>query len=139
VTDRLTAATSPLAAFAGLAIGLLVLKMIRRQQAPAADQAEPQATSVPGPARPVPVSSVPVPDAGAGQLQLVPVLRWCDGRDISDLVADARAICASAAARGERVSQRVLARQLRARGHHFPNDQLHRIAQGIGQTEALAA
>jgi hypothetical protein len=31
LADRLTAATSPLAAFAGLAIGLLVLKMTRRQ------------------------------------------------------------------------------------------------------------
>src|SRR5450755_4589617 len=31
VADRLTAATSPLAAFAGLAIGLLVLKMTRRK------------------------------------------------------------------------------------------------------------
>jgi hypothetical protein len=31
VADRLTAATSPVAAFAGLAIGLLVLKMIRQQ------------------------------------------------------------------------------------------------------------
>src|SRR6185437_15840822 len=30
VTDRLTAATSPVAAFAGLAIGLLVLKMTRQ-------------------------------------------------------------------------------------------------------------
>ena len=31
LADRLTAATSPVAAFAGLAIGLLVLKMTRRQ------------------------------------------------------------------------------------------------------------
>jgi hypothetical protein len=30
-SDRLTAATSPVAAFAGLAIGLLVLKMTRQQ------------------------------------------------------------------------------------------------------------
>src|SRR6185437_11601844 len=58
MADRLTAATSPLAAFAGLAIGLLVLKMTRRQgTAKAAAGAPgpmlvaatgPQATNVPG-------------------------------------------------------------------------------------------
>src|SRR5258708_36006248 len=34
LADRLTAATSPIAAFAGLAVGLLVLKMTRRQAGP---------------------------------------------------------------------------------------------------------
>ena len=37
MADRLTAATSPLAAFAGLAIGLLVLKMTRRQAVASAE------------------------------------------------------------------------------------------------------
>jgi hypothetical protein len=35
LTDRLTAATSPLAAFAGLTVGLLVVKMTRQHTAPA--------------------------------------------------------------------------------------------------------
>jgi hypothetical protein len=42
LADRLTAATSPLAAFAGLSIGLLVLKMTREQQ-----RGNSQALSVP--------------------------------------------------------------------------------------------
>jgi hypothetical protein len=38
VADRLTAATSPVAAFAGLAIGLLVLKMTRQQTSASAPE-----------------------------------------------------------------------------------------------------
>jgi hypothetical protein len=58
MADRLTAATSPLAAFAGLAIGLLVLKMTRSQGAAKAAAGAPgpvlvmatgpEATDVPG-------------------------------------------------------------------------------------------
>src|SRR5260370_7651781 len=49
LADRLTAATSPLAAFAGLSVGLLVVKMTRQQ----AD----------APARgPVPAAAPPLPD-----------------------------------------------------------------------------
>src|SRR6266536_2729736 len=38
LTDRLTAATSPLAAFAGLTVGLLVLRMNRQHAAPSTPQ-----------------------------------------------------------------------------------------------------
>jgi hypothetical protein len=139
MADRLTAATSPLAAFAGLAIGLLVLKMTRRQgTAKTAAGApgpmlvaatDPQATNVPGhlsdgdqrgsaPPRQEPASAPSVP---------------------TELLSDASAIRAAAATRGERLSQRALARELRERGHRFPNDQLHQIAEVTRLTEARAA
>ena len=140
LADRLTAATSPLAAFAGLAIGLLVLKMTRRQAS----------TGVPaGVSRPVLVLAAAArsSDAPAGGY-------WPDscrsvrrpaadtvGQDGADarLIRDARTICAEAAARGERVSQRTLARQLRNRGHRFPNDQLRQIAETIRPRPGRAA
>src|SRR5712691_2089439 len=67
LTDRLTAATSPLAAFAGLSVGLLVVKMTRQhatQRRPAATLmlAPPTATVLP--MRPVPGTVAPA--AGAG-------------------------------------------------------------------------
>jgi hypothetical protein len=55
------------------------------------------------------------------------------------LLRDAQMICAEAAARGERLSQRALGRQLRHRGHRFPNDQLHRIAEVTRQAPGWAA
>src|SRR5450755_2284213 len=56
LADRLTAATSPLAAFAGLAIGLLVLKMTRRlgTARPAPAPGRPTLVIVAGPAVTVP-------------------------------------------------------------------------------------
>jgi hypothetical protein len=45
---------------------------------------------------------------------------------------DASAIYRDAAARGERLSQRMLARQLRRHGHRFPNEHLRLIADSIG-------
>jgi hypothetical protein len=139
MADRLTAATSPLAAFAGLAIGLLVLKMTRRQGAakmaagapgpvPITDTG-PQATNVPGHLSdghqrgPAPMRREPVS---------APSVR-------TELLSDASAIRAAAATRGERLSQRALARQLRERGHRFPNDQLHQIAQVAQLAEVKAA
>jgi hypothetical protein len=110
--DRLTAATSPLAAFAGLAIGLLVLKMTRRQ-----------ATTPMPDAPPHPALALAGDPAAAG----VPGHRAA-GSAGTDLLRDASAICQDAADRGVRLSQRALARQLRARGHRFPNDQLRQIA-----------
>jgi hypothetical protein len=47
---------------------------------------------------------------------------------------EATAIYHDARARGEQLSQRALARQLRDRGHQFPNDQLHQIATRTGLT-----
>ena len=140
LADRLTAATSPLAAFAGLALGLLVLKMTRRQVS----------TGVPAVvSRPVLVLA-----AAAGSSEAPAAGSWPEscrsarrpaaetvGQDGADarLIRDARAICAEAAARGERVSQRALARQLRNRGHRFPNDQLRQIAETIRPGPARAA
>jgi hypothetical protein len=142
LADRLTAATSPIAAFAGLAIGLLVLKMTRQHAdvpardttaglmlAPStviADRFPRSGADGPAGARVGPVTdpaghndSCPVPDPG--------------------LLRDASAIYQDAAARGEQLSQRTLARQLRGHGHRFPNDHLHWIAECIGLAPGKAA
>ena len=55
------------------------------------------------------------------------------------LLDAASAIYQDAAARGERLSQRMLARQLRGHGHRFPNEHLHQIADSIGLTQGQAA
>ncbi|MGE5287730.1 MAG: hypothetical protein ACM3ML_11100 [Micromonosporaceae bacterium] len=135
LTDRMTAATSPLAAFAGLTVGLLVLRMNRQQAARA------------GSARAVARVFWPLPAAAAGRNgQLVPVAAGVSvpGRaavmDQSQapaangtvqaggphagagtrLLEDANRIYQTAAAHGQQLSQRALARQLRGRGHRFP-------------------
>jgi hypothetical protein len=59
--------------------------------------------------------------------------------DTGILLQDAHAICQDAAARGVRLSQRALARQLRSSGHRFPNQDLHHIAEAIGLTTSNAA
>lgn len=141
LTDRLTAATSPLAAFAGLTVGLLVVKMTRQHptRRPAARLllAPPPSASA-APTRPAPVAPVhpatitpvrpapvPSPTAGSG----------ADAR----LLRDAALIFQNASARGQRLSQRTLARELRGHGHHFPNDRLHQIAASIGLAARSAA
>jgi hypothetical protein len=125
LADRLTAAASPLAAFAGLSVGLLVVKMTRQQAArrPAARLmlAPPPAATV-LPMRPASGSAAPTstgPDAR--------------------LLRDATLIFQNASARGQRLSQRTLARELRGHGHHFPNDHLRQIAQTIGLAHHAAA
>jgi hypothetical protein len=55
------------------------------------------------------------------------------------LLRDATLIFQNASARGQRLSQRTLARELRGHGHHFPNDHLHQIAQTIGLAHRRAA
>jgi len=55
------------------------------------------------------------------------------------LLEAANGICLDAAKRGERLSQRMLARQLRSHGHRFPNEQLRQIADGAGLTTRRAA
>ena len=125
LTDRLTAATSPLAAFAGLSVGLLVVKMTRphtAQRRPAASLmlAPPAATVLPARLGPDPAGPAdPGPDAR--------------------LLRDATLIFDNASARGQRLSQRTLARELRRHGHHFPNDHLHQIADTIGLAHQRAA
>lgn len=84
-------------------------------------------------------------DGSASARPVAPV-RWIDNpsphssagprpgvlRDASDIYQDA-------AGRGERLSQRTLARKLRGRGHRFPNEHLRLIAQSIGLAAAKAA
>jgi hypothetical protein len=141
LADRLTAATSPLAAFAGLSVGLLVVKMTR-QRATASTRASTPTVAL----APAPVSagrfSRSAADAG-------PVPRPGDDPAGSDdhggaepepaLLDAASAIYRDAAARGERLSQRMLARQLRGHGHRFPNEHLRLIADSIGLTQGQAA
>jgi hypothetical protein len=55
------------------------------------------------------------------------------------LLRDARSIYQDAVARGERLSQRALARRLRGHGHRFPNEHLRQIAASIGLATAKAA
>jgi hypothetical protein len=140
--DRLTAAASPLAAFAGLAIGLLVLKMTRQQseagdgqmRAGAARQTIPWTVG----------ANVVPPEGGndvAGWARDSQIGRAADEYGVADLrlLRAASSICQDAATRGERLSQRALARQLRAGGHRFPNEHLRLIAQDIGLAPGRAA
>jgi hypothetical protein len=147
--DRLTAAASPLAAFAGLTVGLLVLRMNRQRT-----DADPEAGAVDHghqlPAmpergnglRPALARWVTRPVADAAQdpeQQPTPsaVAAGCvDSGPIdtgeSPLLRDAVFIYKTAAARGERLTQQDLARTLRGRGHRFPNQNLRSIALAIG-------
>jgi hypothetical protein len=125
--DRLTAATSPLAAFAGLSVGLLVVKMTRQQTAPRRPAA---ATLMLGPP-PAPGVMLIRPGRDAGGTT--------DARPDPRLLRDATLIAQNASARGQRLSQRTLARELRGHGHHFPNDHLRQIAETIGLARHMAA
>jgi hypothetical protein len=145
LADRLTAAASPLAAFAGLSVGLLVVKMTRQR---ASSRAREPGTSAALVLAPHPSSSGQVasaePPVPVVIRSTVPDDRSDDGgRDGADphagLLRDAIAICQQAAACGERLSQRALARQLRLRGHRFPNDHLQQIAQSVGLAPGRAA
>jgi hypothetical protein len=147
--DRLTAAASPLAAFAGLTVGLLVLRMNRQR---AAAHPEPGAPSHGHqlPAMPEQVNGLrptlapwvagPVAEAAQDQAQPPAPGAVTDSRaDVgpstggeSPLLQDAVVIYRTAAARGERLTQRDLARTLRGRGHRFPNQNLRAIAAAIG-------
>ena len=143
LADRLTAATSPLAAFAGLAIGLLVLKTTRNRTSACTvtAQSRPQLMLAGDP----PAGGIdsnpgvaPMTDCRSGTVSRAPASAASRGAR-ADLLRDARAICREAADRSERLSQRALARQLRGRGHRFPNDQLHHIAEATRLASAKAA
>jgi hypothetical protein len=123
VADRLTAATSPLAAFAGLSVGLLVVKMTRRY-------------TIRRP--PAPLMLAPPPTATVLPMRLAPTAPPATGPD-TRLLRDAALIFQNATARGQRLSQRTLARELRGHGHHFPNDHLRHIAATIGLARDVAA
>lgn len=129
VADRVTAAASPLAAFAGLTIALLVLKMIRHR---ATNKEQPTVT----PAGLILASRLLVSDpgsTGSGQAGSAGALRVLGpNRRETRLLKDARGILHSARTRGDKMSQRRLAAQLRNQGHRFSNAQLSGIARTIG-------
>jgi hypothetical protein len=144
LADRLTAATSPVAAFAGLAVGLLVLKMTRQQtgnKAPitaAAARPDPSRSPAPRPAAAPALSPGQLSGTSASR-QPVPVVNGAghssrhNGNGTGHgLLHEASLIYQAAAASGERISQRALARQLRGHGHRFSNQHLHGIAASIG-------
>jgi hypothetical protein len=142
LADRLTAATSPLAAFAGLSVGLLVLKMTRQRAG-----GRPQGSGASATFKP----AAHAPGQSAPSARSVPAVMWSTAPDgppghgeraaaaSPGLLQEATALYQHAAARGERLSQRALARQLRLRGHRFPNDHLRRIAQSAGLAPGRAA
>jgi hypothetical protein len=148
LADRLTAATSPLAAFAGLAIGLLVLKMTRQQpkaqiQDPYISAHQRSDLAIPeqlhpaaGHPTPHPARSTEAPHETGAEPPHGPVPGPAARHG---LLRDATRICQKAAANGENISQRALARQLRDHGHRFSNEHLHGIAATIGLTTDKAA
>lgn len=143
LADRLTAAASPVAAFAGLSVGLLVVKMTLQRRHARVEEP-----------RIVPALVLAPPLAGTGATEgsatgggpAAPtrwpgeVIRHRNGTGPRPgLLRDARFIYQDAAARGERLSQRALARQLRGHGHRFPNEHLRLIAHSIGLATGKAA
>ena len=118
LTDRLTAAASPLAAFAGLSVGLLVVRMTRLHAA-----RRPAATLMLASPPTAGVVLMRSPGAASGAADTGPDPR---------LLRDATLIVQNASARGQRLSQRTLAREPRGHGHHFPNDHLRQIAKPSG-------
>ena len=145
LADRLTAATSPIAAFAGLCVGLLVLKMTRQRVHGQVQGSGANATLVL--ARPAASSGMAASSAYNPPVIIRSAAQddpdWRAERGCTDprpgLLRDATAIYQYAAARGDRLSQRALARQLRLRGHRFPNDHLHQIAKSAGLATGRAA
>ncbi len=177
LADRLTAAASPIAAFAGLTVGLLVLKMTCQQPAsrpPIANAAVEPATHAAGSgwlSRRAAGSVMPVDGrhevAGQGAVSVRSPVRtgtvrngpvgWQPAEPGGDggspsaphwgagtmerqaLLRDARLIFQAAASKGERVSQRMLASQLRGSGHRFSNQHLQAIAASAGLSPRRAA
>lgn len=116
LTDRLTAAASPIAAFAGLMIGLLVLKMSREPKFIRRDCHKGSPAPVNLLVGPVDSESVPDP-----------------------LLEDAARIVLAAQAFGEQVSQRTLAASLRASGHRFSNSRLAQLMAAASPEDRRAA
>jgi hypothetical protein len=129
LADRLTAATSPLAAFAGLSVGLLVLKMTRQHAATQRRTSAPAMLVLAPPPAPTVLRMRPAQDAGDP----------ADAEPDPRLLRDAIAIVRNASAQGQRLSQRTLARELRGHGHHFPNDHLRLIAESVRLSCGTAA
>jgi hypothetical protein len=143
LSDRLTAATSPIAAFAGLTVGLLVLKMTRQRALVRRDEPRVIPALVLAPPMPTANATAATKAGGAEDASarwVHDVTRSRNGvRPRPGLLRDAQVFYQDAEARGERLSQRTLARQLRRNGHRFPNDHLRWIAASIGLTASRAA
>jgi hypothetical protein len=82
-----------------------------------------------------PPPAATVPPVRLAPASTAPVSTGPDPR----LLRDATLIAQNAYARGQRLSQRMLARELRGHGHHFPNDHLRQIAETIGLARHAAA
>ncbi|HEY1700331.1 MAG TPA: hypothetical protein VGG75_11525 [Trebonia sp.] len=131
VTDRLTAAASPLAAFAGLMIGFLVLKKVRQRGASPSRLVESA-----GEIR----SALPEGSAEALEASASEETPAAPGEQVDQqLLADAVSIVLDAAASGQPVSQRVLATRLCERGHRFSNAQLRDIVNAASSGTPRAA
>jgi hypothetical protein len=151
LADRLTAAASPLAAFAGLTVGLLVIRMNRQYTIAHMNTGTDQFSHR------LPLSldhingyhvasaawaTMPTDTAGQDEgTEPAPSAEACEHADTAaavdeSLLQDAAVIYQTAAARGERLSQRDLARTLRGRGHRFPNQSLRSIALTVGLVTA---
>jgi hypothetical protein len=140
LADRLTAAASPVAAFAGLSVGLLVVKMTRQRRPARAEEPRIVPALVLAPDAGLVTRSPGGPGPGAHLDWAAEMTRDRNGtRPGPGLLRDASAIYRDAAARGDRLSQRMLARQLRSHGHRFPNEHLRCIADSIGLTAGKAA
>jgi len=145
LADRLTAATSPIAAFAGLAIGLLVLKMTRQHANVRTHGASPGLALALAASTAIADRFPRSATGGPAGLQVRPAADTAGHSGRSDrgpdpeLLRDASAIYQDAAERGEQLSQRTLARQLRGHGDRFPNDHLRQIAESIGLGMGQAA
>jgi hypothetical protein len=129
LADRLTAATSPLAAFAGLSVGLLVLKMTRQYAVRSHHTRIPTSLVLAPPLAPTVLRVRPAQDASGS----------ADAGPDPRLLRDASVILQNASAHGQRLSQRSLARELRGHGHHFSNDHLRLIAESVGLSCGTAA
>ncbi len=95
---------------------------------------------------PLPASAAPSPRLGTVSTRPTDVLGDQAGHgDVYggmpdlQLLRAASTLCQDAALRGERLSQRALARQLRERGHRFPTEHLRLIASSIGLAQGNAA
>jgi hypothetical protein len=127
LADQATAAISPVAACAGLLIGLLILKMNRErvQIAPGFGGADQSNIST---AQQAGAALASVSASGTRETALDPLL-----------VNDAACIIEDARASGHELSQRALAEQLRSRGHRFSNAQLHSISVCADSTLSRSA
>jgi len=121
MADRITAATSPAAAFAGLMIGLLVLKMSQRRFGDE-ERATDAGVDLVAANHPAVAGSSAAPEEDPAALP--------DSRSPQrySILQDAVEIFEAGSVNGQVVSRRALAARLRERGHRFSNAQLSAIA-----------